>query len=122
MWGLEDADMPRPRMRLMAGLETGPTMNHVGTWRHPDTDNAFLTPEGWEHIARVLEAGCFDGVFLAEKMRPSNPYSSLCWTNPDSGPLNGLFGGCSYTLYSSRDPTFSTLSGCRSTSRYPLKT
>jgi FMN-dependent oxidoreductase (nitrilotriacetate monooxygenase family) len=55
-------------MRLMAGLETGPTMNHVGTWRHPDTDNAFLTPDGWEHIARVLEAGCFDGVFLADTM------------------------------------------------------
>jgi FMN-dependent oxidoreductase (nitrilotriacetate monooxygenase family) len=63
----------RRKMRLMAGLETGPTMNHVATWLHPETDANFLRPEHWEHLARVLEAGYFDGVFLADTMAmPAN--------------------------------------------------
>jgi FMN-dependent oxidoreductase (nitrilotriacetate monooxygenase family) len=64
----EETMAPRRMIKLLAGMETGPTMNHSANWRHPDTDNAFLTPEGWEHIARVLEYGKFDGVFLADTM------------------------------------------------------
>ncbi len=56
----------RRHMRLVAFLKAGPTCHHHGSWRHPETDNAFLTPEWYEHIARVLEQGCFDALFFAD--------------------------------------------------------
>ena len=43
------------KMRLVAFLKTGPTAHHHGMWRHPETDNDFLDPAWYEHVARVLE-------------------------------------------------------------------
>jgi FMN-dependent oxidoreductase (nitrilotriacetate monooxygenase family) len=54
------------RMHLAAFLLAGPTSHHHGMWRHPETENAFLDPASWEHIARVLEQGCFDSLFFAD--------------------------------------------------------
>ncbi len=56
----------RRQMRLVAFLKAGPTCHHHGSWRHPESDNAFLTPEWYEHTARVLEQGCFDALFFAD--------------------------------------------------------
>jgi len=58
--------MPR-QMHLVAYLKTGPTADFVGGWRHPaaELDNIF-EPARYEHIARVLEAACFDGCFFAD--------------------------------------------------------
>lgn len=54
-------------MHLVAYLKTGPTANHPGAWRHPESDlHDILTPERYEHIARVLEAACFDACFFAD--------------------------------------------------------
>ena len=53
-------------MHLMAFLLAGPTSHHHGMWRHPETENAFLDPASYEHIARVLEQGCFDSLFFAD--------------------------------------------------------
>ncbi len=60
--------MTQPRqMHLVAYLKTGPTAMHVGAWRHPDaTLHDILEPSRYEHIARVLEAGFFDGCFFAD--------------------------------------------------------
>jgi FMN-dependent oxidoreductase (nitrilotriacetate monooxygenase family) len=59
--------MRTDKMHLLAYLKTGPTANHAGGWRHPaaDLDDIF-SPERYEHIARVLEAACFDGCFYAD--------------------------------------------------------
>jgi FMN-dependent oxidoreductase (nitrilotriacetate monooxygenase family) len=54
------------QMHLVAYLMSGPTSHHHGMWRHPETDNSFLTPEYWESIARTLEAGKFDAFFFAD--------------------------------------------------------
>jgi Rps23 Pro-64 3,4-dihydroxylase Tpa1-like proline 4-hydroxylase len=51
------------KMHMMAYLKTGPTATHPGGWRHPETDLKTFTFERYEHIARVLEAACFDGCF-----------------------------------------------------------
>src|SRR5258708_10694028 len=62
--------MSKPRkMKLMAYLKTGPTAVPNGAGRHPATelDNIFA-PERYEHIARVLEAACFDGCFYADTL------------------------------------------------------
>jgi len=56
-----------PRMHLVAYLKTGPTANHPGAWRHPEAPiHDVFTPERYEHIARVLEAACFDACFYAD--------------------------------------------------------
>jgi FMN-dependent oxidoreductase (nitrilotriacetate monooxygenase family) len=81
----------RRMIRLLAGMETGPTMNHSATWRHPDTDNAFFTPEGWEQIARVLEYGKFDGVFLADTMALPDNFPGLYQTLLRNGGQMDLF-------------------------------
>lgn len=59
--------MTRRRMHLVAYLKTGPTANHPGAWRHPEAalDDIF-DPARYEHIARVLEAACFDACFYAD--------------------------------------------------------
>jgi FMN-dependent oxidoreductase (nitrilotriacetate monooxygenase family) len=54
------------QMHLVAFLLAGPTSHHHGMWRHPETENAFLDPASYEHIARVLEQGCFDSLFFAD--------------------------------------------------------
>ncbi len=55
------------QMHLIAFLMTGPTGHHHGAWRHPESDvDGILQPERYEHLARVLEAGCFDGLFFAD--------------------------------------------------------
>jgi FMN-dependent oxidoreductase (nitrilotriacetate monooxygenase family) len=58
--------MQKRQMRLVAFLKAGPTSHHHGMWRHPETENGFLEPDWYEHIARVLEKGCFDGLFFAD--------------------------------------------------------
>jgi FMN-dependent oxidoreductase (nitrilotriacetate monooxygenase family) len=59
--------MSRRQMHLVAFLMTGPTCHHHGAWRHPETDiDDILSPTRYEHIARVLEAGCFDALFFAD--------------------------------------------------------
>lgn len=59
--------MPR-QMHLVSFLMTGPTSHNHGMWRHPETDNGFLEPRYWEHIARTLELGKFDAFFFADAL------------------------------------------------------
>jgi FMN-dependent oxidoreductase (nitrilotriacetate monooxygenase family) len=60
---------PKKKMKLMAYLKTGPTAMHSGAWRHPATElSDIFAPERYEHIARVLEAACFDGCFYADTL------------------------------------------------------
>src|SRR4029077_18255631 len=56
------------KMRLVAFLKTGPTCHHHGMWRHPESDNDFLDPAWYEHVARVLEKGKFDCLFFADTL------------------------------------------------------
>ncbi len=55
------------KMHLVAYLKSGPSHSYPSTWRHPSSplDDLF-EPERWEHIARVLEAACFDACFFAD--------------------------------------------------------
>ncbi|WP_342358724.1 LLM class flavin-dependent oxidoreductase [Terrarubrum flagellatum] len=63
-------------MKLVAFLKAGPTSHHHGMWRHPETDNGFLEPEWYEHLARVLERGFFDCLFFADVLGLYDYYNS----------------------------------------------
>jgi len=59
--------MTARRMHLVAYLKTGPTANHPGAWRHPESPlHDIFAPERYEHIARVLEDARFDACFYAD--------------------------------------------------------
>jgi FMN-dependent oxidoreductase (nitrilotriacetate monooxygenase family) len=57
------------KMHLLAYVKTGPTAQLAGAWRHPEApiDDIF-SPERYEHMAKVLEAACFDGCFFADTL------------------------------------------------------
>ncbi len=82
--------MTARRMRLVAFLLSGPTAHHHGMWRHPETDNSFLTPEYYEHIARVLEAGFFDALFFADVLALMDFYKGSYETVLGRGGQMGL--------------------------------
>jgi alkanesulfonate monooxygenase SsuD/methylene tetrahydromethanopterin reductase-like flavin-dependent oxidoreductase (luciferase family) len=59
--------MTERTMHLIAYLKTGPTAQHTGGWRHPEsTLDDILEPSRYEYIARLLEAARFDGCFFAD--------------------------------------------------------
>ena len=59
--------MARGRMHLVAYLKAGPNTSYPSTWRHPGaTLDDLFDPGRWEHIARVMEAACFDACFFAD--------------------------------------------------------
>src|SRR5258708_12529766 len=59
--------MLQRQMHLIAYLKTGPTAQHTGGWRHPESVlDDILDASRYEHIARVLEAAKFDGCFFAD--------------------------------------------------------
>jgi FMN-dependent oxidoreductase (nitrilotriacetate monooxygenase family) len=58
--------MSQRKMHFVAFLLAGPTAHHHGAWRHPEADLGMFTPQYYEHIARVLEAGKFDSLFFAD--------------------------------------------------------
>ena len=53
-------------MHLAAFLNAGP----MGTsgWRHPDADPRFLTANYYRHVAKLLEAACFDLAFIPDAL------------------------------------------------------
>ena len=76
----------RREMHLLAYLKTGPTANHMGGWRHPESElNDLLDPARYEHIARVLEAACFDGLFFADGLGLHDIYKGGFQTRLEKG-------------------------------------
>ena len=77
---------PKREMHLLAYLKTGPTANHMGGWRHPESElNDLLDPARYEHIARLLEAACFDGLFFADGLGLHDIYKGGFQTRLEKG-------------------------------------
>jgi len=77
-------------MHLVAFLLSGPTSHHHGMWRHPETDNRFLEPDYYEHVARVLELGKFDALFFADILALPDFYRGNFDTVLERGGQMGL--------------------------------
>ena len=55
------------QMHLVGYLMAGPSWHNNGSWRHPDSDAVRATdPARYEHLARVMEAACFDALFFVD--------------------------------------------------------
>jgi FMN-dependent oxidoreductase (nitrilotriacetate monooxygenase family) len=53
-------------MHLAAFVSAGPVSGTHGGWRHPAANRNLLDAKYYTDIARTLEAGCFDLLFLAD--------------------------------------------------------
>jgi FMN-dependent oxidoreductase (nitrilotriacetate monooxygenase family) len=58
----------RRQMALVGFMQASNTTVYAGAWRHPGADPGFLTAPYYQHIARVLEHGCFDLVFFDDRL------------------------------------------------------
>ena len=55
------------QMHLVGYLMAGPSWHNNGSWRHRDSDAVRATdPARYEHLARVMEAACFDALFFVD--------------------------------------------------------
>jgi FMN-dependent oxidoreductase (nitrilotriacetate monooxygenase family) len=67
MGGFELTKLDPDRRMLLAGFfQAGNVTHHHGCWRHPKASNGFLTGQYWIDVARALEAGGFDLIFMPD--------------------------------------------------------
>ncbi len=59
--------MAKKQMHLVGYLMAGPSWHNNGSWRYPGSDAVRATdPARYEHLARVMEAACFDALFFVD--------------------------------------------------------
>ncbi|MSR13430.1 MAG: LLM class flavin-dependent oxidoreductase [Gammaproteobacteria bacterium] len=61
-------------MTLVAFLQAQNCSNYTASWRHPETALDFMTPEYYQRIARILEAGKFDLAFFDDRLAMPDIY------------------------------------------------
>jgi FMN-dependent oxidoreductase (nitrilotriacetate monooxygenase family) len=67
--------MPDPKsMHLCGFLIAGPVVHSHAIWRNPAHPTDFLSLQHYAHIARVLERGCFDFLFFADRLAIADRY------------------------------------------------
>lgn len=77
---------PKPRMKLVAYLKTGPTASHAGGWRHPASAlHDMFDPRRYEQLALTLEAACFDACFFADTFGIPDVYGGTFRTYVERG-------------------------------------
>ncbi|HYF08645.1 MAG TPA: LLM class flavin-dependent oxidoreductase [Acetobacteraceae bacterium] len=58
----------RRQMALVAFLQAQNCSNYPASWRHPATMQDYLTPDYYQRIARILEAGKFHMAFFDDRL------------------------------------------------------
>lgn len=68
--------MSKKKAHLLGFVQHGVNSHATGMWRHPkDKVNWDWTrPPYWEHLARTMERGFFDAMFIADELAPYNNY------------------------------------------------
>jgi len=83
------------RISLNAFDMTTPTHQSPGLWRHPDNRaDTYNTLEYWTGLARILERGSFDALFLADVLGIYDVYrnsSAPALLDADQVPMNDPF-------------------------------
>lgn len=63
-------------MTLVAFLQAQNCSNLVASWRHPETESGYGTPEYYQNIARTLEKGKFHLAFFDDRLAMPDVYGS----------------------------------------------
>lgn len=60
------------RLHLLGFVQNGINSHATGMWRHPKDKVGwdYTRPEYWQHMARTMERGFFDGMFIADELAP----------------------------------------------------
>ena len=61
-------------MVLVAFIQAANCSNYPGSWRHPEADHSFLTPQYYQNIAKTLESGKFHLAFLDDRLAMPSQY------------------------------------------------
>jgi FMN-dependent oxidoreductase (nitrilotriacetate monooxygenase family) len=64
------------QMALVGFMQASNVSVYAGSWRHPDSSPEFLTAGYYQHIGRVLEAGCFDMLFFDDRLAMPGIYGN----------------------------------------------
>jgi FMN-dependent oxidoreductase (nitrilotriacetate monooxygenase family) len=63
-------------MHLLGFIQHGVNSHATGMWRHPKDKVGwnYARPEYWQHMARTMERGLFDAMFIADELAPYNTH------------------------------------------------
>lgn len=67
--------MPK-QMRLCGFLIAGPVVHSHAIWRNPAHETPFLSLQHYVRIAQLLEQGCFDFLFFADRLAIADRYGN----------------------------------------------
>jgi long-chain alkane monooxygenase len=64
--------MSSKRIHLLGFIQHGVNSHATGMWRHPKDKVGwdFARPAYWQHMARTMERGLFDAMFIADELAP----------------------------------------------------
>src|SRR5262245_59202020 len=62
-------------MSLVGFMQAGSTTVYAGSWRHPATEQGFLTAAYYQKLGRTLEEGCFDLMFFDDRLAMPGIYA-----------------------------------------------
>jgi FMN-dependent oxidoreductase (nitrilotriacetate monooxygenase family) len=70
--------MEKKKIHLLGFIQHGVNSHATGMWRHPrdKVNYDFSKPEYWRHMARTMERGLFDAVFIADELAPYTTYKN----------------------------------------------
>ncbi len=71
---------PKP-MHLCGFLIAGPVVHSHAIWRNPAHETPFLSLQHYTHMAQLLERGCFDFLFFADRLAIADRYGD----SPETG-------------------------------------
>jgi FMN-dependent oxidoreductase (nitrilotriacetate monooxygenase family) len=64
----------RRQMSLVGFMQAANTSVYAGSWRHPATEDGFLTQGYYQKLGRTLEEGCFDLMFFDDRLAMPGVY------------------------------------------------
>ena len=70
--------MTRKKAHLLGFIQHGVNSHATGMWRHPKDKVGwdYASPGYWQHMARTMERGLFDAMFIADELAPYNTHGN----------------------------------------------
>ncbi|WP_155947815.1 LLM class flavin-dependent oxidoreductase [Rhizobium sp. 2MFCol3.1] len=66
----------KKRAHILGFIQNGVNSHATGMWRHSKDKVgwSYTRPDYWEHMARTMERGLFDAIFIADELAPYSSY------------------------------------------------